>query len=181
MIKIDNFNNVQPSTGEFERPKIGGYICRILNVEDVKLNTQTNKGNYLKISYDIADGEFKGYYTDICVKFKIDYPFVVKSYKEKALGMFKHFINCVEQSNLDYTWDWDENKLKGKYIGFVLGEEEYERNDGSIATRLYVNSIKTIHQIKSGDFKIPKLKEFAVPHNKNTEFIESDDDNLPFD
>ena len=60
---IENYKNVQASSGEFARPTAGGYICKIIDVEDVPMNEQ-GKGNYLKIFYDIADGEFKGYYKE---------------------------------------------------------------------------------------------------------------------
>ena len=60
---IENYENIQASNGEFARPGNGDYILEIVNVTDVPYNEQTGKGDYLRIDYDIAAGEFKGYYT----------------------------------------------------------------------------------------------------------------------
>lgn len=182
MKPINNFNEVQASAGDFARPTAGGYIIGILDVEDVPLDANTGKGDYLKIYYDIVYGNFAGYYSDLHSKFGGDYKTCfVKSYKEKALGMFKHFTNCVEESNQPYKWDWNEKGLKGRMLGVVLGEEEYLKNDGSIASRLYVKDIKTVEQIKNGDFKIPAIKKLTVQAAASRDFqVVEDLDELPF-
>ena len=55
-----NLENVQEA-GEFQRMPSGGYVCKITNVEDVPIDPKTGKGDYLKIEYDICEGEFKDY------------------------------------------------------------------------------------------------------------------------
>lgn len=187
MKAINNFENVQAVSGEFSKPTAGGYIISILTVEDVPLNSQTGKGDYLKIYYDIADGEFENYYTDISIRFGGGYyTSFIRSYKEKAIGMFKHFINCLEESNAGYKWNWDEKSLEGRYVGAVLGEEQYRKKDGSLGVRLYVKDIKTVQQIKNGDYEIPEMKKIKLdtitydPYpTPNFEDIDSMDD-LPF-
>lgn len=165
MKPIANYENVQASTGEFSRPTAGGYVCMIMSATDVPMDTNTGKGNYLKIEYDILEGEFKGYYSEQYDKFQNWNANFVRSYKEKALGMFKHFTNCIEESNPGYTWAWNEATLKGKMIGLVLGEEEYINNSGEVKKRLYVKDVKTVEQIRSGDFKVPELK--TIQNNPN--------------
>ena len=107
----------------------------------------------------------------------------IRSYKETAAGMFKHFINCVEESNAGYNWAWDEQSLVHKYVGVVLGEEEYQKKDGSVGTKLIVKDIKTVEQIKKGDFKVPAIKKLAEntsnQPSSNFETVEDLDD-LPF-
>ena len=61
MKAINNFENVQATNGEFVRPTAGGYCVEILSVKDVPLDVSTQKGDYLKIDYDICHGEFEGY------------------------------------------------------------------------------------------------------------------------
>ena len=184
---IENYENIQASSGEFARPGNGGYILEIVNVTDVPYNAQTGKGDYLKIDYDIAVGDFKGYYTAQNERFGGGKWFanVIKSYKEKALGMFKHFTNCVEESNPGFKWNWQEQKLIGCRFGATLQEEEYEKNDGSIGTRLIVKDIKTVKQIMDGDFKVPATKKLDKPVTAPaSDFaVLSDDDfaaSLPF-
>lgn len=186
MKPINNFDTVQATTGEFKRPTPNGYICKITLADDVPMDSkEKGKGDYLVIEYDIADGEFKGYYFEQYKKFGGDFwaATMFRSYKEKALGMFKHFTNCVENSNAGYTWAWDEKSLVGKFIGLVLGEEEYEKGDGSVGVRLYVKEVKTVQDIKDGNFKIPELKVLknipSAPANNGFTEVDSSDD-LPF-
>jgi hypothetical protein len=167
MKPINNYENVQASSGEFARPTAGGYICKIIDVEDVPMKEQ-GKGDYLRIEYDIADGEFKGYYKEQFDKWGGNWnASFIRSYKEKALGMFKHFTNCIEQSNAGYEWDFNEKGLIGKVVGLVLGEEEYQNNAGEIKTKLVVKNIATVEEIKNGNFKVPAPKKLAVDTPKN--------------
>ena len=181
---IENYENVQASSGEFAKPTAGGYICKIINVEDVPMNAQ-GKGDYLRIQYDIADGDFKGYYKEQFDKWGGNWnASFIRSYKEKALGMMKHFTNCIEQSNTGYVWDWNEKGLVGKFVGLVLGEEEYKNSAGEIKTKLTVNQVKTVEDIKNGNFKVPAPKKLEVENSSNNiaEFTPIDDssDDLPF-
>ena len=184
MKPINNYENVQASTGEFARPSAGGYICKIIDVTDVDHNPNTGNGQYLKIEYDIADGDFKGYFKEQFDKWGGDWKAnFVRSYKEKNLGMLKHFTNCIEQSNAGYEWDWNEKGLIGKIVGLVLGEEEYQNNAGEIKTKLVVKNIATVEDIKNGNFKVPAPKKLAVTGRTNefTEFAPiENDDTLPF-
>lgn len=185
MKQINDFENVKATSGEFSRPTAGGYVVELLTVKDVPLNEQTGKGDYLKIDYDICQGEFAGYYTKQNERFGGDwFANFIRSYKEAAAGMFKHFINCVEESNIGYKWSWDEQSLVHKYVGVVLGEEEYEKKDGSVGVKLVVKGIKTVEQIKNGDFKVPNIKKVERSEKRTdtaTAFEEIvTDDDLPF-
>ena len=181
MKPINNFENVQATTGEFNKPTANGYIIEILSAKDVPMNEQTGKGDYLKIEYDIAEGEFAGYYSKQHERFGGEwFASFIRSYKETAAGMFKHFVNCIENSNVGYKWLWDEKTLKGKYIGVVLGEEEYRKSNGDIGVKLVVKDIKTTDQIINGDFRVPAIKKLNDTASV-ANFIElSNDDPLPF-
>ena len=184
MKRIENYENVQASSGEFARPAAGGYICKIMDVTDVDHNPNTGKGQYLRIEYDIASGDFAAYFKKQFEKWGGDWKAnFVRSYKEENLGMLKHFTNCIEQSNAGYAWDWNEKGLIGKVVGLVLGEEEYKNNAGEIKTKLVVNQVKTVEDIKNGNFKIPAPKKLAVETQTNdfAGFTPIDDDSdLPF-
>ena len=162
MRSID-MTNVQEA-GNFQRPGAGAYICTITKVQDVPLNADTGKGDYLKIWYDIAEGEFKGYYS----KMREDHPdwawsgVYCRSYKEKALGMFKRFCSAISKSNGNFIFDGntvnsDEKTLAGKKVGIVLQEEEYYGNDGEKRTRLIVQKEFPVSEIAIQ--KVPKKKE----------------------
>ena len=93
--------------------------------------------------------------------------------------MFKHFINCVEETNAGYKWAWDENSLVHKYVGVVLGEEEYQKNNGDIGVKLVVKDIKTCDQILKGDFKVPAIKKIVTTAPATFAPVDGLDD-LPF-
>lgn len=163
MKRVD-LTNVQES-GDFQRPSAGGYICTITKVEDYPMDEKTGKGDYLRIYFDIAEGDFAGYYKGLRERFA-ESKYIgsyVRSYKEAAWGMFKRFCSAVSNSNGDFIFDGnehrDEQTLTGKKIGIILGEEEYYSNAGEKKTRLYVHSECSIEKIMENDFRIPKLKE----------------------
>lgn len=183
MKKIANFDEVQESTS-FKRLEPNAYVCKIMNVTDVPFDEKTGKGDYLKVFFDIAEGENKGYFAD---QFKKDtradkkWPnsgSFIRSYKEKALPMFKGFTNALEKSNKNYAWDWDESKLKGKTIVLIIGEEAYLNQRGEKKIRNYVDSVRSIEAYKAGDFTIPALKELSTEKTAST--TKSDDFADPF-
>lgn len=149
--------NVQEA-GEFSRPAAGAYICTIEKVEDIA------EKEYLKVTFDIAEGDFKGYYSTMREDHP-DWPWAgayCRSYKEKALGMFKRFCSAVSKSNGNFVFDGntvnaDEKTLAGKRIGIVLQEEEYYGNDGEKKTKLTVNKEFPVGEIANQ--KVPKKKE----------------------
>ena len=171
MKQID-MTNVQES-GDFKSPAPGAYICTIEAVEDV-----TDK-EYLKITYDIAEGEFEGYYSEMRANHP-DWTWAgayCRSYKEKALGMFKRFCSSVSKSNGNYIFDGgtinaDERTLAGKKIGIVFQAEEYYGNDGNKKTRLIVNKEFPISEIEGQRIPAPKLlKEEPVTAPANEDYI----------
>ena len=177
-MKAIDLSNVEEAK-EFTRPEPGGYICGITSVEDVP------EKEYLRIEYDIAEGDYKNFWRSLYESKSFWGGSFIKSYKEKALPFFKAFITAVEKSNRGFKWANDETALKRKLVGLVLGEEEYQANDGTIKTRLYVDQIHSVEKIKAGEFKIPDLKRYtgarasAQPDNSLDVTIDDDGD-LPF-
>lgn len=154
MKQIDLSNVEANQGGEYARPQAGGYIIRIKAVQDVP------EKEYLKISYDIADGEFKGYYTDMWQRTGYDLPTFIKSYKDKALGYFKAFIDAVEGSNR-YKWNNDERSLVNLFVGTVLREEEYRSSSGEIKTILKPDIFLTTAEIRNGRFEVRPCKRLS--------------------
>lgn len=185
-MKPINLSNVQEA-GTFKGLTAGGYVCKIVNVEDVP------EKEYLYIEYDVAEGEFKDYYKKLQERKNFWGGSMYKSYKEKALPMFKRFCSAVTKSNPGFIFDGgeqnsDEKTLKGKLIGLVLFEEEYIKNNGDIGTRLKVDYETDVEKIRKGDFKVKPLKKLPddqLPESaRATDFmnIPADaDEELPFD
>lgn len=186
-MKNINWDNVQEAT-ESQRLAPGGYVCGIVMAEDVP------QKEYLSIQFDIAEGDQKNYFRQLRDRLELDdWPFdgtFIRSYKPKAQPFFKAFLTSVEVSNPGYKFNNDERTLSRKYVGLVLGEEEYVSNDGTVKTRLRVAQVRSIKAIRDGDFKVPELKKVApgttvgyaaASTSANNDFAPIDDnEDLPF-
>lgn len=178
MKPIKDFDKVQAS-GEFERLPAGGYVIRITGAADV-VDDHGNLKEYLRIVYDIAEGPETGRYKNETADNDYRHSFI-RSYKDKALGMFKAFTNALEESNPGYKWDWNEAALAGKILGVVIGYEEYEANDGSVKERQRIASCISADRVREGDFKVPELKKLKADKNAIPEgFTALTDADLPF-
>ena len=191
MKAINNFDKIQES-GSFEKLPVGGYIIKILAVDDVP------EKEYLKIFFDINDGEKKGFFQKA---FKEDTRAekkwsnagsFIRSYKEKALPLFKGFTNAIENSNKGYKWNFDEKSLVNKVVGVVIGEEQYLNQKGQVRTRTYVSAVRPVDTIKKGEFTVPELKKLdatkvSSSQTKQDDFVDpfaaqsNEDVSNPFD
>ena len=185
-----NLQNVQEFT-PFEKVEAGGYICGIYAVEDVP------EKEYLKISYDIVEGEKKGFYSKLKKEKGWELPMFIASYKETALPFFKGTITSIEKSNKGFKFDNDETKLVGKKIGLVLFEKERINNNGKKVVDMRVDKAHSVDAIKSGDFEIPERETIAdvvetktaspfgskakVEPKKEVNFFEEATEEVPFD
>ena len=155
-----NWGSVEEAK-EFERLGSGGYVCKIVSITD---NPQKE---YLKVVMDVAEGGFKNYGADAEKRNGNDWSYIrmFRSYKEKALGMFKAFLAALEKSNPSFKaddFDGDERKLIGLLVGVVLGYEEYQKNDGTIGIRTYVRTLTSADKIRKKEFKVPDLKKLTT-------------------
>jgi len=183
MKKIDMTNVLE--AGESKRLPAGAYICKITDVKDVP------DKEYLKVSYDISEGEYAGHYAAIR-KEHPDWEWTgayVKSYKTAALPMFKRFCSVISKSNGGYIFDGgainaDESTLKGKQLGLILREEEYYSNSGDIRTRLIVHTefaVDCLNSQKVPDVK--RIKKEDAPAHIPTDFMavpEVETEEIPF-
>lgn len=179
-MKNVNWDNVQD---EVRRPVPGGYAAKITRVEDCE------DKEYLRVEWEFAEGEFKGANQETFDAFGFWPMTMFCSYKEKALRFFKAFKTAVEESNRNYVFRNDPQSLVGKFVGVVLGEEEYLTSDGKVKTRLYVAEKKAGKAIRDGDFTVPELKKLAAASSvsstmgqpsANYDLLEGDDADCPF-
>lgn len=131
MQKPNDYDNVQ-AYGEFTPLKLGGHICKIMQVQEAK--TKEGKDQII-ISLDIAEGDQKDYFAQ---QYRTDtrqnkkwgcavYQVVLDNEGNTSKG-FKTFITSVENSNPGFKVVWGNNFVgcfKGKLIGGVFGREQY--------------------------------------------------------
>lgn len=152
MEKIENWGTVEAKGMEdFKSLPIGAYECIIKDAR-VNKNEQTGKETF-KVSVDITSGEFKDYFQ----KRYDSNPNMDKKWDNNAVrylafqgdnvAYFKGFITCVENSNVGYTWNWDETTLKGKKIAGVFQYEEYEKQDGTKGVKVRLNKFRSLDKL----------------------------------
>lgn len=149
---IQGYNNTQGAIlGETNNKlEAGNYICRILGVKA----TQNKSGSpMIVLQFDIAEGEFTGYYTDLYnnqVKQNKEAKFKGLYYQNmtgNSLKYYKGLLQTLEKSNnikIDGENGFDESLLKNRKFLGRFGEEEFEANDGSIKTMVKLRYITSL-------------------------------------
>lgn len=174
MIGITGYKQAE-ATSFSELPKLqpGGYVVKILNVKV----EPTDWGSRLAIQFDIAEGEFKGFFDKLykatpdewenkkwkgSMRLSIPHNTGDETKFKKSLGYFKSQIQAFENSNanlhIDCERDWDENVLKGKLVGALFNEKEWEMN-GNTGLFTQCKRFVPVNDIRSGNFTIPKREE----------------------
>lgn len=162
--KPNNWENVRAFSDSRKLPA-GAYVCTIRQAA-VK---QTNYGSQLCILFDIADGEWAGYYSDDFANNPRDdkkWKGVLRQFLPKndgsdkdewAKSLLKGLVTAVEESNRGYTWDWDERSLAGKDIGILMRNEEWEYNGKTGWAARPFRAI-SVDSVADGSYTIPKDK-----------------------
>lgn len=80
---------------------------------------------------------------------------------------FDAFITAVKNSNQGFNWDWDEQKLVGKYIVVVYGEEEWQDKNDNYAVKVSIKPrmIRSVMALNNGDIKPLPLKKLKNKNN----------------
>ena len=153
MEPIKDFDKVEAKgMDDFRGLPIGAYECVI---KDARLNHNEETGkNTLKISIDIASGEYKDYFlkayeTDTRIDRKWNNNAIrYIAYEGENVAFFKGFLTVIENSNQGYKWDWDETKLKGKKVCGVFQYEEYEKQDGTRGIKVRLSKFRSLDKLK---------------------------------
>lgn len=160
-MKVKNWEMIEESVPGGAPLAPGGYIVRIVGVNDTYTEGNENKC-YLDIVYDIAEGEEAGRYADDWGK---THPYAHQCrqwYEGKHEGRFKFFLNCLEVSNkgrfsaADWAKTCDESKLVGLEFGIVLQKKLDTNTKGEDTEFLEDRGVYASQDIRSGDFKLPE-------------------------
>lgn len=141
------------ATGTSKMLPAGGYVAKITAVEDVESK------EYLRFTYDIAEGEHKGFFETDDREYVHQF---TRSYKATAQGFMKKFLECVEGSNADFKldgWDNDPDDLVGKLIGIIVQREDYTNQAGEDRARMNVEDFATAADIRAKRYKLPEPKD----------------------
>lgn len=149
---VQNYND-----GSFEQLPAGVYCCKICQVKDEP------EKEYLYVEYDIAEGDYTGYYERLSDRAGFWGGKIFLSYKDKAESIFKRAIKAINVSNPNFLFNpysdgknADEKTLIGKIFWVVLHEEEYEKNDGSTGTRITASATAFLNEAQAKEGKFNK-------------------------
>lgn len=177
-----------------ERLPVGGYVIKIMDAKEENFDW----GDRLAIAFDIIEGEHKGFFDKNFKEqtgedkkwkgvFRLNIPKEDGSEQDAwTQKKFNTNIVAIEDSNPGYFFDWDENKLKGKIVGAIFNNKEYEING---RTGFYTScyGLVPVENIRAGKFTIPK--DTLLPNSKqnarpetSTEFMSasSTEEEIPF-
>ena len=145
--------------GQIQLPA-GPYVAKIINVKiDGNEPEQT-----LVLRLDVAEGEYAGYYAkrykrdserenaQYPAKYKGDFRIRIPNpqnkkalYPESDLANFNDAMWRIQESNPGYTWEWDENSLRGLYVGINVQQGSY---NGKQFTR--IGKLEIVSDVRSG-------------------------------
>lgn len=188
--KPKDYDNVR--IGEPRILPAGGYICKILNAEE----TESRNGKpMLKVSFDIDEGEFKGYFRDLFKGWKessddpatVKWPFTgtkwVMFYNSegKTNRDFKSFCTALEDSGTK-VWindTFDVNGLRGATLGLIFRREEHEYNNAR-SWRTVPVGFRSVKTIEDGNYNVPEDKPLPERVLTETDSFTALDEDLPF-
>jgi len=187
--QFNGFKKEKISTAVREILPHGGYVGKILRAEIVNYSW----GSQLVISYDITEGEYTGFFRKDWDNqnfenkkwrgtLKLGIPTGDGSDQDGwKVNAINNLAASLEESNAGYVWDWDEAKLKGKMLGFLVREFEWSMN-GNTGISTETSSCTDVETVRSGKFRIPKRRKLK---NTNTDdapasAVIDDPDDLPF-
>lgn len=177
-----------------EQLPVGGYVAKIMGAKEETYSW----GNVLVISFDIAEGQYKDFFANDYRNndredkkwrgtYRLNEPKDDGSEKDSwTKRTFGGAIWSIEQSNSGYHWDWNEAGLKGKTVGVLFRNEEWEMN-GNTGWGTKCCALESVENVRTGKFKMPKDKPLKnkqsgavqTAHDDAMQSVEDDGD-LPF-
>lgn len=144
--KPQGYDQAPAFTGESQQLPKGKYICVI---KQVAVQENRRGGDQIVILFDIADGDYQGFYQKLYDADRAQNPSEAKwrgvfkqDIEDKGLSWFKGIITSIERSN-NFIFQWDkennEKTLAGKKFGGVFRRRQYEKENGDrpIITELF--------------------------------------------
>lgn len=204
MLGITGYKEAQATSFAGGLPKLepGGYVLKILAVKV----EETQNGAKLALQFDIAEGEQKDFFKKLydatpseweSKKWKGSYRIKIPKHEgddtkyRMSVGFFKSQLEAFEKSNanlhINAESEWNEQVLKGKLVGALFNEKEFDFK-GKHGMFTQCKRLISTEDIRNCNFSIPKpdmlnANATAAPSNIPTDlsdFVEIDSDTVPF-
>lgn len=164
----------------------------------------TDYGDQLCILFDIAEGDYAGFYKEDFDR-QMPKPGEEKKWKgllrlflptndgsekdEWTKSTLKGMATAFEKSNPGYQWNWDEKSLAGKLIGILFRDEEWEWNGKAGWAKRPFRAI-SVESVREGSFTVPNKKAlnretnigYTAGYSEPNTFatVDDPDEELPF-
>ena len=186
-MKAFNGLEIKKSVSASEPLPAGGYVAKILNAKVEEYSW----GEKLVISFDIAEGEYKDFFSKQYKEntredkkwkgnFRLTVPNEGNKYFDSQKRTFGNAIWAIEESNPSFRWAWDENALKGKMVGVLFRDREWEI-EGKTGMTTEACTFVSVEDVRTNNFKMPKpkmLNKAASQAANNSNFTVIDDGDL---
>ena len=149
----------------YEKISLGGHRGIIKNI--IEYTSAISGNTSLKVEVDTsADDKQPNYFqkqfdenTNMDKKWSNSgTKYVSLKQDENCIKMLKSFITSVENSNPNFTYDWNKevDQLKGKKVGLVFGLEEYQNDKGETKTSIKLTQFRSIDKVDN--VRIPNVR-----------------------
>ena len=158
------------SGGFVELPPAGAYIGQIMAVRYLPKDEDKHQlRDQIELMIEITEGEYKNRFTEVWNDQKekwgdkVQYRGIFRltpymdgddDWRKRA---FEGNLWCVQESNPGYTWDWHEEKLKGKKVGFSLRKRLYTYTNSNGEKKdsftMEIARLETVNDVMNGKVK----------------------------
>lgn len=191
MKQFSGFEAKRASGGRAILPA-GGYVCEIKTAKVEEY--QNGAFSSLVLAIDVAEGEYAGFFCKDYDgndredkkwrgRYSVNIPTDDGSERDGwTKRTFGNFIWAVQESNPGYVWNWEEKTLKGKKIGVIFRNKEWEYN-GKTGWTTEAGGSASIEDIRTGSFRPLKdkpLKNRSESHTAPAPETADSEDDLPF-
>lgn len=160
------------SGGFTQLPPVGAYVAEIQAVRlktpdknpDVRRDTielfmEITEGEYANRFHQVYEDQHERYPDTASYKgiFRLIPPIENEDGYDWRKRTFEGNLWCVQQSNDGYTWDWHEEKLKGKKVGISLRKRLYtyttKEGEKRDSETVEIARFETVEDVQKGKCK----------------------------
>lgn len=177
-------------------PPAGAYVARIENV-NVQEPTETNPRTVIELIVDITEGEYTHRYKDLFDDqksrfgnanyrgtFRLTVPTDDDADEDNWIKRkFETSMWCIEQSNPNFEWDWDEKKLRKLSVGISVRNKKYDYN-GKVKTTTEIGRLEVVQDVRDGKVKPMQDRDQTKKDNQTNDaangFTAVNDEDVPW-
>lgn len=176
------------ASGAREILPAGAYVCEI---KSARVEEYSGGFSSLVLAIEVVEGQYAGFWkrdydgNDRDDRkwrgtYRVSIPKDDGSEQDNwTKRIFNNFIWAIQDSNPGYFWNWDEKTLKGKKLGVLYRNREWEFNGNSGWTTEAAGSV-SVTDVREGTYRLPKDKPLKAKAQVPAFTEEPDDGDLPF-